>query len=388
MVDFELTEEQKMLKNTIREFAQKELKPFARIIDREDRFPYETWPKMAEIGLLGMIIPKEYGGLGYSFLDFVVVMEELAANDVSIANVLGISLIMCALRIYEEGNEFQREKYLPALCSGKSIGALGLTEGSGSDAIGAMKTTAIKKGDKYIINGEKTMVSNGPDCDVCIIYAKTAPEKRQRGVSAFIIELSFPGITKGKKYEKMGCAGMLTCPIGFTDCEVPEENLLGEENKGVGVMVRGLNAERTMAAIGNVGLARAAFESSLDFAKKQIAFEQPIIKFEMIQEKFANMAASIEAGRLLTYKAAWTVDHEVSPSTQNLACSLAKLVTSDMVVQVTNLALDVTAAYGYFKDRDEERYLRDARMIIPGAGSQEIQRIIIAEELEKNYQSP
>lgn len=385
-MDFNLSDEHKMLKETVYNFAKKEIEPLAYEIDKSDEMPEDMFKKLGNLGVLGIIIPEKYGGAGCDILSQVLVIEQLACVSPAIALSYGAHSNLCIYNLYKNGNEEQRKKYLPSLCQGDKIGCLGLTEpGAGSDTV-SLSTSAKKVGNKYILNGTKAFITNAPVGDVTIIYAKTDKEKRAKGITAFIVESSFPGYSRGKKLEKMGHRGSPTGEIILEDCEVPEENVLGKENQGVAVMMGGLDVERAVLSAEPIGIAQGAFDLALKYSQERQQFGQPICNFQLIQAKLADMYTQIEAARLLCYKAAvlaqdmkrggkGTEIHKVAAA--------AILFAAEMCVKVTLEAVQIHGGYGYTLEYPVNRFLRDAKLMDIGGGTNEIRRLIIARELLK-----
>jgi isovaleryl-CoA dehydrogenase len=383
-MDFELTEEQKMLKVTVARFVDNDVIPLAAEIDEEERFPEENFRSMAGMGLFGITIPEEYGGSGSDFLSCVLVMEELARGCVSTANTYGSHAILCTENIFRNGNEEQRRKYLPDLISGKNVGALCITEPeAGSDAL-SMRTRAEKKGDKYILNGTKMFITNGPIADVAVVYAKTDPEAGQKGISAFIVEKDFPGFSRGKSLKKMGVRGSLTGELIFENCEVPVENLLGEENKGIRVLMSGLDRERIVYSIAPIGVAQGAFDLAFKYASERVQFGAPIISFQMIQELLADIATDIQAGRVLAY---WAAVMAESGKRVRLEASYAKLFGARVGVEAVGKAVQIFGGYGFIREFPIERMYRDVKGIEFGAGTNQIQKLIIIGEMMKGLKN-
>lgn len=377
-MDFEFTEEQKMLKVTVARFVDNDVIPLAAEIDEEERFPEENFKAMAEMGLFGISIPEEYGGSGSDFLSCVLVMEELARGCVSTANTYGSHAILCTENIFRNGNEEQRRKYLPDLINGKKIGAICITEPeAGSDAL-SMRTRAEKRGDKYILNGTKMFITNGPIADVAVVYAKTDPDAGQKGISAFVVEKEFPGFARGKSLKKMGVRGSLTGELIFEDCEVPEENLLGEENKGINVLMSGLDRERIVYSIAPIGVAQGAFDLAFKYATERIQFGAPIITFQMMQELLADVATDIQAGRVLAY---WAAVMAESGKKVRLEASYAKLFGAKVGVEAVGKAVQVFGGYGFIREFPIERMYRDVKGIEFGAGTNQMQKLIIIGEM-------
>lgn len=383
-MDFQLTEEQKMLKETVAKFVDRDVIPRAPQIDEEERFPEESFRSMALMGFYGMTIPEAYGGSGADFLSCVLVMEELMRGCAATGNTYGAHAVLCTESIFRNGNEKQRRKFLPDLITGKKIGALALTEPeAGSDAL-SLKTRAVRKGDQYILNGTKMFITNGPVTDVAIVYAKTNPEAGERGISAFIVEKEFPGFSRGKPLRKMGVRGSPTGELIFEDCEVPAENLLGDENKGLRVLMSGLDRERILWSIAPIGVAQGAFDLAFKYASERVQFGSPIISFQMIQEMLADMATEIQAGRILSYWAAAMAD---SGKNVRLEASYAKLFCAEAGIRAVGKAVQVFGGYGFIREFPVERMYRDIKGIEFGAGTNQIQRLIIIRELMKKLQA-
>jgi len=383
-MDFELTTEQAMLKETVGKFVDREVIPRAPEIDQDGGFPKENFAAMAELGLFGISIPAEYVGIGADLLSSVLVMEQLSRGCASTANTYGSHAILCTENLYRNGNEAQRKKYLPDLIAGKKIGFIAITEPeAGSDAI-SMRTRAVKKGDKYILNGTKMFITNGPVADVGVVYAKTNPDAGPKGISAFIVEKDFPGFSRGKSLKKMGVRGSPTGELIFEDMEVPAENLLGEENNGIRVLMNGLDRERIVYSITPVGVAQGAFDVAFKYASERVQFGTAIINFQMIQEMIAEMATDLNAGRLVSYWAATLADQG---KRVRLEASYAKLLGSQVGMKVVDKAVQILGGYGFISEFPVERMYRDMKGIEFGAGTTQIQKLIIARELMKTMGS-
>ncbi|MDQ5984550.1 MAG: isovaleryl-CoA dehydrogenase [Syntrophus sp. SKADARSKE-3] len=376
----EFTEEQTILRETVRLFAEKEVQPLAREIDEQERFPTESFQRLGEMGLLGTTVPQEFGGAGAGYTEMCIIGEELSIVCSSTAAVFGTHAGLCVDNIRRNANAFQLNKYLPPLCDGSKIGGLAMTEPSAGSDVMSMRLRAVKKGDEYVLNGSKIFISNGPVGDIFVIYAKTDPEKGPHGVSAFIVEKDFPGFQRGKKFEKMGWRGSPTGELIFEDCRVPAENLLGGENRGALVLMSGLNTERVLLGAHSLGLARGAYECALRYAKERIQFGKPISAFQLIQAKLADMAMEIELSRLITYKGAMMADRGMHRE-MNLTAAYTKLYTSEVAMRVTTEAVQILGGYGYIKEFPVERMMRDAKLQTIGGGTSEIQRLIIAREI-------
>lgn len=376
----EFTNEQNMLRETVRNFAIKEVAPLAYEIDRDERFPSESFKKLADMGLLGITVPVEYEGAGAGYTEMCIIAEELTAVCASTSACWCTHTDLCIDNIRRNATEEQMKKYLPPLCRGEHIGGMAMTEPSAGSDVMSMRLRAERKGDEYILNGTKIFITNGPVGDIFVVYAKTAPEKNAQGVSAFIVEKDFPGFSRGKKFEKMGWRGSPTGELIFEDCRVPAENLLGIENKGAMVLMSGLNTERVLLGAFSLGLARGAYECALNYSKERIQFGKPIATFQMIQAKLADMAMEIELSRLITYQGAYLADQNKHRE-MNLTASYAKLYTSEVAMRVTTEAVQILGGYGYMKEFPVERMMRDAKLQTIGGGTSEVQRMIIARDI-------
>lgn len=383
-MDFELTTEQAMLKDTVAKFVDKEIIPRAPEVDQDGTFPTANFSAMAELGLFGISIPPEYGGIGADLMSSVLVMEQLSRGCASTANTYGSHAILCTENIFRNGNEAQRKKYLPDLIAGKKIGFIAITEPeAGSDAI-SMRTRAVKKGDKYILNGTKMFITNGPVADVGVVYAKTNPDAGPKGISAFVVQKDFPGFSRGKSLKKMGVRGSPTGELIFEDMEVPAENLLGEENNGVRVLMNGLDRERIVYSITPVGVAQGAFDVAFKYASERVQFGTAIINFQMIQEMIAEMATDLNAARIVSYWAATLADQG---KRVRLEASYAKLLGSQVGMRVVDKAVQILGGYGFISEFPVERMYRDMKGIEFGAGTTQIQKLIIVRELMKGMGS-
>lgn len=377
-MDFQLNEEQRQLKESVARFVDKQVIPLAPEIDADGAFPEKNFQTMAEMGLFGISIPQEYGGSGVDLLSCQLVMEELARGCASTANTFGAHSILCTENLYRNGNEEQRKKYLPDLIAGKKIGAIAITEPeAGSDAM-SMRTRAEKKGDAYLLNGSKMFITNGPLADVVIVYAKLDPAAGARGITAFIVEKDFPGFSRGRSLKKMGVKGSPTGELVFEDCEVPAKNVLIGENQGIQVLMNGLDRERIIYSILPIGVAQGAFDVAIKYAVKRVQFGKPIAQFQMIQEMLADMATLIQAGRILGY---WAATRAETGDRVTLEASYAKVFGSHVGMEVVNKALQILGGYGYISEFPIERMYRDIKGIEIGAGTTQIQKLIIAREL-------
>jgi butyryl-CoA dehydrogenase len=377
-MDFALTEEQQMIQQTAREFAEKELIPIAESVDETREPPMAAVKKLGELGFLGMLVPEEHGGAGLDDVSYVLAMEEIARGCASTCVIMDVnnSLVCEPLRMF--ANEEQKQKYLVPLAQGEKIGAYCLTEAdAGSDA-GNVKTRAVADGDDYILNGTKLFVTNGGIANVFIVFASTEPEKKTRGISAFIVEEDFPGVRRGTREKTLGIRGSTTYEIVLEDARVPQANLLGEAGRGFKVAMEALDSGRIGIAAQAVGIARAAHERAVNHAKERQQFGRPIGDFQAIQWMLADMATKIEAAHLLTLRAAVlrsTGGDYVTASAQ------AKLYASRISVEVCDAAIQVHGGYGYTQDYHVERHFRDAKITELYEGTSEIQRLIIARRL-------
>jgi len=383
-MDFNLTEEQALLQKTLRDFNNKEVAPLAALLDQEERFPAETFRKMSELGVLGISIPREYGGGSADFVSCVIVMEELSRACASTALSYGAHTFLCTHNLYLHSNSQQRERYLPRLASGQSIGAFALTEPeAGSDAL-SLQTQVKKRGPYYYLTGTKTLITNGPVADIFLVAARFGKPGEKSDIGLFIVEKGFEGFSVGKNIHKLGTRGSPTSELILTDCKVPVENLLGEEGMGTAQLMRGLDIERVVFSGMPVGIAQAAFEAARSYARQRKQFGKELAQFEMIQEMLANMAMGIEAARLLTYKSAQLLD-EGRPVTK--VASFAKLFGAEMVMKATLDAVQVFGGYGYTREFPVERLMRDAKLISLGGGTNQIQQLIIAREIFREGES-
>ena len=379
-MDFHLTQEQLEIQRMVRKFAQQEIAPIAAEIDLESRFPAETFRKMADLGLLGLVIPEAYGGVGQSVATFCLVIEEIAYFCVSTALSYYVTALLVGHNLATNASEEQKQRYLPDIGSGKKLGAIAMTEpGYGSDVL-SIQTFAERRDGEYIVNGSKTFITNATVADVFLVYVRTDKNAGPRGISQLIIERGFPGFSIGQPFRKLGLHASPTAEIFFDQCRVPAENLVKGENEALGILLGGLDVERTVGASMGVGMGRAALDRAVAYAKERQQFGQPIIMFEMILEKLANMSTELEAARWLTYKAATLCDAGIRCTEE---AAQAKLFASEMALRAANEAVQILGGYGYMQEYEVERMLRDARVGTIGAGTSEIQRLVIARELIK-----
>jgi alkylation response protein AidB-like acyl-CoA dehydrogenase len=378
-VDFTFTDEQQALRRSVREFAEGEIAPHVMEWDEVSHFPSEIVPKLGEMGLLGVIFPEEYGGAGLGYIDYVIAIEELSRVDGSVGIIVAAHNSLCSNHIYKFGNEEQKKKYLTKLASGKAIGAWSLTEPeAGSDA-GGTKTTAVRDGKYWVLNGAKTFTTNGGYADFCVAMAVTDRAKESHGISAFIIEKGTPGFKPGKKENKLGLRASDTSEVIFTDCRVRAENLLGDEGEGFTGSLKILDGGRISIAALALGMAQGALDAATSYAKQRKQFGKAISEFQAIQFKLADMATEVEAARLLVYQAAWLADQKNVRFTRE--SSMAKLFASEVAVRVANECVQIHGGYGFIKDYPAEKYYRDVKLCTIGEGTSEIQKLVIARQL-------
>ena len=377
ILSLELTEEQQLLKQAMREFAAGEIAPGAAERDEQARFPSEVVPKLAEQGLLGIMVPEEYGGAGYDAVSNAIILEEIARVDAAVALLVGSHNSLCSGHILLAGTEPQKRRYLPPLARGESLGAWALTEpGSGSDA-GAMRTRAELEGDWWVIRGDKQFITQGSTAGIYVIMASTDPSQGTRGISAFIVERGTPGLVIGRLEKKLGVRASDTAALHFDDMRVPKANLLGRQNEGFKDVLAVLTAARIGMAALAVGLAQGALDEALSYARRR-QFGKPILEYEAIQWMLADMATETEAARLMAWHAASLRD-EGLPYLR--IASQAKLYSSEVAVRSTSKAIQIHGGYGYLKDSPVERFYRDAKLCEIGEGTSEVQRMVIAREL-------
>lgn len=379
-MDFAFTEDQQELFEYVKEFCDEKLKPFADETDRAHEYPWDKIGLMREMDLLGLPVPEEYGGMGLGFLEWAVIGELLSAGCTTTGAVYGAHML-AEYPIMFFGTEEQKEKYLTPLATGESIGAFGLTEPmAGSDA-GAVRMTASRDGDEYVLNGTKIFITNGGDAEIYIIIANCRPERGMRGVTAFIVEKGTDGFEFGKDEEKMAYKSLSNRELIFTDCRVPAENVLHKEGRGFQVAMETLRVGRIGMAIGAVGLAQVAYEAAVEYSLTREQFGERIANFQMIQYHLANMATELDAGRLLTYRAAWLKDQGLQFEKE---AAMAKLKTSEVCAYVTSKAVQIHGGYGYCCDYPVERYMREAKLFEIVEGTSEIQRLVIANQVLKD----
>jgi alkylation response protein AidB-like acyl-CoA dehydrogenase len=377
-MDFRPTDEQQLLRRSVREFAETEIRPHVREWDEQQHFPRELVPKMAALGLLGIQFPEQYGGAGMSGLEYCICIEEVARVDPAVALSLAAHNGLCSSHIFLFGSEEQKQRFLAPLARGEKVGAWGLTEStSGSDAAG-MRTTATRAGQCWVLNGSKTFTTHGRVGDIMVVMAVTDRAAGAKGISAFIVERDTPGRTPGKKEDKLGMRASDTSEVIFEDCRVPADQMLGAEGQGFVNTMQVLDAGRIGIAALSVGLAQGAYEAALAYARERKAFGKTISSFQAIQFKLADAATRIEAARLLTYRAAYLKEQGRRTT---LESSMAKLYASEIAVRVAEDCVQIHGGYGFVKDYPAEKYFRDVKLMTIGEGTSEIQRLVIARRL-------
>ncbi len=379
-LNFDLGEEIDMLRDTVNHFSSNEIAPRAAQLDIDNEFPMDLWRKLGDLGLLGMTVSEEYGGTGMGYLAHTVAMEEISRASASVGLSYGAHSNLCVNQIFKNGNEAQRQKYLPKLCSGEHVGALAMSEpNAGSDVV-SMKLRAEKRGDSYLLNGNKMWITNGPDANTYVIYAKTDTDAGPKGITAFIVERDFPGFSRAQKLDKLGMRGSNTCELVFQDCEVPAENILGREGEGVRVLMSGLDYERTVLSGGPVGIMQACLDLVLPYIHDRKQFGQSIGEFQLMQGKIADMYTELNASRAYLYTVAKACDRG-SESRKDAAGVI--LFTAEKATQMALQAIQALGGNGYINEFPAGRLLRDAKLYEIGAGTSEIRRMLIGRELFK-----
>ncbi len=377
-MDFDLSEEQKQIKSSVREFAEGEIAPHVREWDESQHFPVELQPKLAEQGFMGVIFPEDYGGAGIGYVEYVTIIEELSRVDGSVGISVAAHNSLCSNHIFMFGTGEQKRKFLTPLASGEKLGAWGLTEPqAGSDASGT-RTTAVRHGDEWVVNGSKNFITHAIHGDICVAMASTDRAMRSKGITAFIFEKGTAGFSPGKKEDKLGLRASETASVIFEDCRIPEANRLGAEGLGFIQAMQVLDGGRISIAALALGIAQGAYESALRYSKERQQFGQSISNFQAIQFKLADMATQIDAARLLTYRAAAMKDAGRKTTKES---SMAKLYASEISVKVCEEAIQIHGGYGYTKDYPPEKFWRDSKLCTIGEGTSEIQRLIIAKQI-------
>lgn len=378
MFNFDLGETAEAIRETVRDFAQNEIAPRADAIDKNNQFPIDLWPKLGELGLHGITVEEEYGGAGLGYLEHVIAMEEVSRASASVGLSYGAHSNLCINQMRRNGSDAQKRKYLPGLISGEHVGSLAMSEpGAGSDVV-SMKTRADKKGDRYILNGSKMWITNGPVAETLIVYAKTDPNGGPRGITAFIIEKGMKGFSTAQKLDKLGMRGSDTCELVFTDCEVPEENVLGAVGKGVNILMSGLDYERAVLSGGPLGIMQACMDVVLPYVHERRQFGEPIGNFQLVQGKVADMYVTMNASRAYVYAVAKACDR--GETTREDAAG-AILYSAERATQCALDAIQLLGGNGYINDYPTGRLLRDAKLYEIGAGTSEIRRMLIGREL-------
>ncbi len=377
-MDFGLGETADAIRDTTARFAADRIAPMAADIDRDNLFPRELWPQMGELGLHGITVEEEYGGLGLGYLEHVVAMEEISRASASIGLSYGAHSNLCINQIRRWASPEQKQRYLPRLISGEHVGALAMSEaGSGSDVV-SMKLRADRKGDRFVLNGTKFWITNAPHADTLVVYAKSAPEEGSRGITAFLIEKGMKGFSVSRKLDKMGMRGSDTAELVFEDCEVPEENIMGPFNGGVGVLMSGLDYERAVLAAGPLGIMQACLDVVLPYVRDRKQFGKAIGSFQLMQGKVADMYVALNSSRAYVYQVARACD---AGKTTRFDAAGAILMASENAVKVANEAVQALGGAGYTREWPVERYVRDAKLYDIGAGTNEIRRFLIGREL-------
>lgn len=381
-MDLGLTEEQRLLQRTVHDFAESEVKPLAKELDETGHFPRETFRKAAELGLTGVAFPEENGGAAMDHVCYAIMIEEISRVCASTGVILSVQNSLYCDPVYRFGTEEQKKKFLTPYARGEKIGCYALTEPQAGSNAAALRTKAVLKGDKYIVNGTKAWITNGGAADAAIVYTNTHPEKGEKGITALVIEKGTPGFAAGKEEKKLGINATACCELSFTDCAVPVANRIGNEGDGYKVALSTLDGGRIGIAAQATGIAQGAFEAALAYAQQRQAFGHPISDFQAIQFMLADMATEIDAARLLVRKAAWKQD---SGARFTMEASIAKLFASEMATRVAHKAIQIHGGYGYSREYPVERAYRDARITEIYEGTSEIQRLVIASWVLKSY---
>ncbi len=380
--DTHISDDTDALRDSVKRLCDDELAPRAADIDRDNKFPMDMWKKLGDLGLLGISVAEEYGGTGLGYLAHTVAMEEISRGSASVGLAYGAHSNLCVNNLYLNGSDAQRKKYLPKLCSGEHVGALAMSEpGAGSDVVGSMACRAEKKGDRYLANGNKMWITNGPHADVLIVYMRTAPKDQgSRAMTAFIVEKGMKGFRTAQKLDKLGMRGSDTCELVFEDCEVPEENILGEFNAGSRVLMRGLDTERTVLSGGPIGIMQSAMDIVLPYVHERKQFGQPIGTFGIMQAKVADMYVALQSSRAFSYRVATMLDQGRGRAARKDAAACI-LYASECAVRVALEAIQTLGGNGYINEYPAGRLLRDAKLYDIGAGTNEIRRMLIGREL-------
>lgn len=377
-MQFGLGEDIDALRDTVRRFAAERIAPIAAEIDRDNAFPMPLWRELGDLGLLGITAPEDYGGAGMGYVAHCVAMEEISRASASVGLSYGAHSNLCVNQIKRNGSDAQREAYLPKLISGEHVGALAMSEpGAGSDVV-SMKLRAEKRGDRYILNGSKMWITNGPDADVLVVYAKTDPEAGPRGITAFLVEKGFKGFSTAQKLDKLGMRGSNTCELVFADCEVPAENVMGGEGRGVNVLMSGLDYERVVLSGGPLGIMAACLDVVVPYIHERRQFERPIGEFQLMQGKVADMYVALNSARAYVYAVAGACDRGETTRKDAAGCIL---YAAEQATQAALQAIQALGGNGYINDYTTGRLLRDAKLYEIGAGTSEIRRMLIGREI-------
>ncbi|ALM85514.1 isovaleryl-CoA dehydrogenase [Bordetella sp. N] len=382
-LNFDLGEDLEMLRDALRTFAQAEIAPRAAEIDRSDQFPMDLWRKFGDLGVLGMTVSEEYGGTGMGYLAHMIAMEEISRASASVGLSYGAHSNLCVNQIHRNGNAAQKARYLPKLISGEYIGALAMSEpGAGSDVV-SMRLRADKKGDRYVLNGTKMWITNGPDADVLVVYAKTDPEAHQRGITAFLVEKDCPGFSVAQKLDKLGMRGSHTGELVFQDCEIPAENVLGEVNGGVKVLMSGLDYERAVLSGGPLGIMQAVMDVVVPYIHERKQFGQAIGEFQLIQGKVADLYTTLQASRAFCYAVGRNLDRLGTGHVRQVRkdCAALILYTAEKATWMAGESVQILGGNGYINEFPTGRLWRDAKLYEIGAGTSEIRRMLIGREL-------
>jgi isovaleryl-CoA dehydrogenase len=377
-LSFDHGEQIDMLRETVRAFAAREIAPLAADIDRDNRFPRELWPKLGELGLLGVTVSEEYGGAGFGYLAHCIAVEEISRASGSVGLSYAAHSNLCVNQISLNGSPEQKRRHLPGLLSGEHVGALAMSESEAGSDVVSLRLRAKKKGDRYLLNGTKFWITNGPEADVVVVYAKTDPDAGTRGITAFLIEKRMAGYTTAQKLDKLGMRGSDTCELIFEDCEVPEENVLGKPGEGVRVLMSGLDYERVVLAGGPLGLMQASLDAVLPYVHERRQFGQPIGEFQLMQGKLADIYTALSACRAYVYAVAGTCDRGETSRKDAAGCIL---FAAEQATQVALQAIQALGGNGYINEYVTGRLLRDAKLYEIGAGTSEIRRMLIGREL-------
>ena len=381
-MNLDLTEDQRMLQQTVREFAQAEVKPLARELDETGHFPRETFRKAAALGLTGVAFPEQYGGAGFDHTAYSIVIEEISRVCASTGVILSVQNSLYCDPVYRFGTEEQKQRLLVPFLRGEKIGCYALTEPQAGSNAAALATKAVRKGDRYIVHGTKAWITNGGAADAAIVYVNTDPSKGEKGITALVVEKGAPGFKVGKEEKKLGINATACVELSFTECEVPVANRIGNEGEGYKVALSTLDGGRVGIAAQALGISQGAFDEALKYSQQRMAFGHPISDFQAIQFMLADMATEIDAARLLVRKAAWKQD---SGARFTMEASIAKLFASEMATRVTHRAMQIHGGYGYSREYPVERMYRDARITEIYEGTSEIQRLVIASWVLKSY---